>query len=47
MMPIVKCPSCLAEKEIDGVLTAQSNQNVIFRCPNCHYEVRDIQTSKG
>jgi hypothetical protein len=37
----------MAEKEIDGVLTAQSNQNVIFRCPNCHYEVKDIQTSKG
>lgn len=47
MMPTVKCPGCRAEKEIDSVLTAQSNQNVIFHCPYCSYEVKDIQTSKG
>ncbi|RBP95047.1 hypothetical protein DFO70_10377 [Cytobacillus firmus] len=47
MMPSVTCPRCMAEKNIDAVLTAQSNQNVIFRCPDCGYEVKDIQTSKG
>ncbi|WP_404358587.1 hypothetical protein LG291_08360 [Cytobacillus firmus] len=47
MMPTVTCPSCRAEKEIDAVLTAQSNQNVIFHCRDCGYEVKDIQTSKG
>lgn len=44
---MVKCPSCLKEKEIEGVLTAQSNQNVIYACPNCGYKERNIQTSKG
>ena len=35
---MVTCPSCLKEKEIDSVLTAQSNQNVIYQCPHCGYE---------
>lgn len=47
MMPTVKCPNCMAEKEIDEVLTAQSNQNVIFHCHKCDYEVKNIETSKG
>lgn len=44
---MVKCPSCLKEKEIEGVLTAQSNQNVIYECPACGYKEKNIQTSKG
>ncbi|WP_375839606.1 hypothetical protein [Cytobacillus sp. Hz8] len=47
MMPTVKCPKCFTEYEMNHVLTAQSNQNVIFTCPNCQYELRNIQTSKG
>ncbi|WP_170289649.1 hypothetical protein [Cytobacillus depressus] len=47
MLPTVKCPNCLAEAEILNVLTAQSNQNVIYTCPQCHYEIKDIETSKG
>lgn len=44
---MVKCPNCLKEKEIEDVLTAQSNQNVIYGCPNCGYKERNIHTSKG
>lgn len=47
MYPTVKCPNCMEEQPIDHVLTAQSNQNVIYNCPNCQYELRDIHTSKG
>ncbi len=47
MMPTVKCPKCFFESDMDHVLTAQSNQNVIFHCPKCQYELRNIQTSKG
>lgn len=43
----VKCPNCLNEHEIEGVLTAQSNQNVIYSCPDCGYMKRNIETSKG
>ncbi|MGC4375418.1 hypothetical protein WD019_00565 [Fictibacillus sp. Mic-4] len=48
MLPTVICPKCHYETELDHhVLTAQSNQNVIFTCPKCGYEVRNIETSKG
>lgn len=47
MFPVVKCPQCFSEKEITQVLTAQSNQNVIYRCHNCTYELKNIKTSKG
>ncbi|MEW9108878.1 hypothetical protein ACQCT6_06605 [Cytobacillus gottheilii] len=47
MLPKVQCPKCHTEAELDQVLTAQSNQNVIYRCQNCSYECRDIHTSKG
>lgn len=47
MEPTVKCPKCNRESEITEVLTAQSNQNVIFQCPYCHYEKRNIETLKG
>jgi predicted RNA-binding Zn-ribbon protein involved in translation (DUF1610 family) len=47
MIPLVKCPKCFYEAEMDHVLTAQSNQNVIFKCPKCFYEVKNIHTSKG
>ncbi|CAH0345905.1 hypothetical protein [Bacillus sp. CECT 9360] len=46
-MPIVICPGCKAEYALNSVLTSQSNQNVIFECPNCGYEQRNIETSKG
>lgn len=44
---MVKCPSCLKEKEMEVVLTAQSNQNVIYECPHCGYLQKNIQTKKG
>ncbi|WP_442599317.1 hypothetical protein [Neobacillus sp. D3-1R] len=48
MIPTIKCPNCLKEEEIGRrVLTAQSNQNVIFQCPHCLFEKRNIETSKG
>ncbi|MCP3741814.1 hypothetical protein NLX69_19470 [Rossellomorea sp. BNER] len=47
MNPTVKCPKCQKEEELNHVLTAQSNQNVIYNCPACHYKVRNIMTSKG
>ncbi|MDZ5470604.1 hypothetical protein SM124_02460 [Bacillus sp. 31A1R] len=46
-IPTVKCPNCSVEEPMDHVLTAQSNQNVIYKCESCHYEVKNIQTSKG
>ncbi|MDN4073672.1 hypothetical protein [Fictibacillus terranigra] len=46
-MPMVRCPECRKETQLDAVLTAQSNQNVIFNCPDCGYEERNIETSKG
>ncbi|WP_456275677.1 hypothetical protein [Bacillus sp. AK128] len=45
--PYVICPKCLSRKSIDEVLTSQSNQNVIFTCPNCAYTKKNIITSKG
>jgi NAD-dependent SIR2 family protein deacetylase len=47
MMPIVRCPNCHDEFDMKDVLTAQSNQNVIFQCPSCKMTVRNIETSKG
>lgn len=43
----VVCPSCKQEEILENVLTAQSNQNVIYECPTCDYEKRNIETSKG
>ena len=47
MMPIVICPKCQKTSELKNVLTAQSNQNVIYECPNCHMTLKNIETSKG
>ncbi|WP_170005847.1 hypothetical protein [Bacillus fonticola] len=47
MMPRVKCPRCFQEEELNKALTAQSNQNVIFHCRGCDYEVKNIETDKG
>lgn len=48
MMPVVHCSKCGKEHALNGeVLIAQSNQNVIYRCDSCGFEVKDIQTSKG
>lgn len=47
MLPSIKCPKCFHQESIDQVLTAQSNQNVIYQCPKCQYEVRNIHTKKG
>ncbi len=47
MVPIVKCPKCENENPINEVLTAQSNQNVIYQCPQCRFEKKNIPTSKG
>ncbi|MFC0557648.1 hypothetical protein [Halalkalibacter alkalisediminis] len=43
----VICPNCQDQKPIDNLLTAQSNQNVIYKCGNCQYEEKNIQTKKG
>ncbi|WP_419883679.1 hypothetical protein ACN6MY_09210 [Peribacillus sp. B-H-3] len=45
--PVVRCPECRSEREIEHVLTAQSNQNVIYQCSQCGYELRNIKTDKG
>jgi uncharacterized Zn finger protein len=45
--PIVVCPVCNNKELLSEVLTAQSNQNVIYECSKCHFEERNIKTSKG
>ncbi len=47
MDPIVVCPKCKIEKPLTNLLTAQSNQNVIFECEHCHFIKRNITTKKG
>jgi uncharacterized Zn finger protein len=48
MIPIVYCPNCEAQHNLnDEILIAQSNQNVIYRCHACGFEVKNIETSKG
>ncbi|MGO4889373.1 hypothetical protein ACJ2A9_16615 [Anaerobacillus sp. MEB173] len=47
MRPIVICPKCHDEQPLEIVLTAQSNQNVIYHCEKCNYLLRNIQTKKG
>jgi Zn ribbon nucleic-acid-binding protein len=47
MIPTVICPRCKVQARLDQVLTAQSNQNVIYTCIKCDYSVRNIETSKG
>ncbi|WP_156314795.1 hypothetical protein [Halalkalibacter wakoensis] len=44
---MVVCPNCEEMKPITNVLTAQSNQNVIYTCDSCHYEQKNIETKKG
>ncbi|WP_170289444.1 hypothetical protein [Metabacillus lacus] len=46
-VPNVECPNCLKQLPLTEVLTAQSNQNVIFTCPDCRFILRNIRTSKG
>ncbi|WP_161524665.1 hypothetical protein [Alteribacter lacisalsi] len=45
--PLAECPGCQRRHAFEQVLTAQSNQNVIFSCPDCGYEKKNIRTSKG
>ncbi|MGR6019130.1 hypothetical protein ACT7CU_14070 [Bacillus paranthracis] len=45
-LPVVICPNCHNSAEIIHVLTAQSNQNVIYTCQVCHYVIRNIETNK-
>ncbi|OZM57504.1 hypothetical protein CIB95_07100 [Lottiidibacillus patelloidae] len=47
IQPEVVCPICSNKEQLSNVLTAQSNQNVIYECSNCHHVVRNIETSKG
>jgi uncharacterized Zn finger protein len=47
MIPTVHCPKCQDEASLKDVLTAQSNQNVIYQCKNCGFIVKNIETSKG
>jgi uncharacterized Zn finger protein len=44
---MVICPNCQDQKPIANLLTAQSNQNVIYKCEECQYEQKNIQTKKG
>ncbi|PLT34557.1 hypothetical protein CUU64_09110 [Bacillus sp. V5-8f] len=46
-MPDVICPVCNTQRKMDAVLTAQSNQNVIYDCPDCGFERKNIKTNKG
>ncbi len=43
----INCPKCNQTDDIENVLTAQSNQNVIYECRQCHFTKRNIETSKG
>jgi predicted RNA-binding Zn-ribbon protein involved in translation (DUF1610 family) len=45
--PMVICPECGEKREMENVLTAQSNQNVIYQCPGCGFKQVNIKTSKG
>ncbi len=45
--PLVICPQCLTKASLDEVLTAQSNQNVIYTCTQCSFMMKNIETSKG
>ncbi|MEC2073780.1 hypothetical protein [Alkalihalophilus marmarensis] len=47
MEPLVICPKCHNKKEIRHLLTAQSNQNIIYECPDCAFILRNIETKKG
>ncbi|WP_169823186.1 MULTISPECIES: hypothetical protein [Anaerobacillus] len=44
---VIICPSCQKRDALENVLTAQSNQNVIYECSYCHFSKRNIETSKG
>jgi uncharacterized Zn finger protein len=44
---LVDCPKCYRKAKLEDVLTALSNQNVIYTCPNCHLIIKNIKTSKG
>lgn len=45
--PEAICPICKGTNELEEVLTAQSNQNVIYKCQKCDYTIRNIETKKG
>lgn len=45
--PIVICPRCEYKEEMNHLLTAQSNQNIIYQCSRCGFEKRNIVTKKG
>lgn len=45
--PIIICPKCNQKDRLEKVLTSQSNQNVIYECPQCRFMKRNIETSKG
>lgn len=45
--PLVTCPKCKIQATLEEVLTAQSNQNVIYTCTECDFSLKNIETSKG
>lgn len=45
--PVVICPKCQSASELGSVLTAQSNQHVIYHCSQCDYQLRNVYTNKG
>ena len=46
-IPVTICPNCKSQAKLNEVLTAQSNQNVIYQCKICCFTMKDIETSKG
>jgi uncharacterized Zn finger protein len=44
---MVTCPNCQDQQPITNLLTAQSNQNIIYRCGVCQFEKKNIETKKG
>ncbi|WP_162831774.1 hypothetical protein [Halalkalibacter akibai] len=44
---MVTCPKCQDQKPINLLFTAQSNQNIIYKCQSCQFEQRNIETKKG
>ncbi|MGF2615462.1 hypothetical protein FZC84_21910 [Rossellomorea vietnamensis] len=45
--PEIICPACGRKKDMEDVLTALSNQNVMYDCPSCGYHKKNIVTKKG
>ncbi|MGD6801701.1 hypothetical protein ACQCVK_19505 [Rossellomorea vietnamensis] len=45
--PEIICPACGQINVMEDVLTALSNQNVMFDCSFCGHHKKNIETKKG